>query len=142
MSRKAKYLVNSILDEDPNLMIDEIYQLFDPGDEIYIASKSLNSIEISFIFFEEDKCKALLEACEKMGTLINYKDFTYEFLNGNYDKITDFDIVFIEEFNISVLNNYLEEELDIDMILDKIIERGINSLTTFEKRILEKNNES
>jgi hypothetical protein len=52
------------------------------------------------------------------------------------EKSEDFNKMFKDESYKNLLNNFLKSNLTPDMILDKINEQGISSLTELDKEIL------
>lgn len=69
------------------------------------------------------------------------KKYDVEYKTENVtDKLID-DIDFFSEQFLSKLNSFLKNELYIDGVLDRIIEMGIDNITSFEKYYLNKNKE-
>lgn len=75
----------------------------------------------------------------KIDEILNKYDIEYE-VEDLTDKLINYDGFFREQFT-EKLNSFLKYELDVDGILDRIIEVGIDNITPFEKYFLDKNKE-
>jgi hypothetical protein len=84
-----------------------------------------------YVFLELDKHEEIYNLFSKYKTLVSYKNLTKTFL---YQK--DLNSIFnMGEFK-DVLVNFLENNLDKDIILDKINDLGIDSLNEVDYKIL------
>lgn len=89
---------------------------------------------VNFFFLDEDKLYSLKSFLEYVG--LRYISFTRNFKEV-YDSFTVFspqDIKFKKSIEDEILNYYTKDD-----ILEKITERGINSLTPLDYYILNKN---
>ena|ERR1035437_3499760 len=96
-----------------------------------------------FVAIHENYITELLETYTKYSVSFTYEDMTKEALYGMFD-ITK---VGISDGSVSIhdticslkdlLENFIESNLEPDMVLDKITELGINSLSEKDKRVLE-----
>jgi aromatic ring-opening dioxygenase LigB subunit len=74
---------------------------------------------------------------------VDYLDISNDILKSKYDLESDLFYLINEEneikfdFFIHDLNNWILENLDIDYVLDRISEVGINNLSKIEKEFLE-----
>jgi len=74
---------------------------------------------------------------------VDYLDISDDILKSKYDLEYDLTLLINEEneikfdFFIHDLNNWILENLDIDYVLDRISEVGINNLSKIEKEFLE-----
>jgi hypothetical protein len=78
----------------------------------------------SYIVCEEDVLKSIKDVFAKYGGIVKETDITKEFFYG---------IIKIDDL---AFNQYLYDNMSKDMILDKIIELGKDSLTEIDKEIL------
>jgi hypothetical protein len=130
---KSVYKISSNLTESEN---DRIYNSLSRENKKKISE--LNDIVLNNDVIDEFGHITSYMVCDKdvidfivnlfNENAVNYKveDITKLFLYGQV-KIEDKDF-----------QNFLKENLDIDTILDKINEIGINSLTDLDKKILSK----
>lgn len=84
----------------------------------------------SIIFIEEDKVKRLIGLSEFIGFKIDVKEVTKELFEGEYEFSKEH-----EEFFL-LLDEYLQSNFDADDVLDKILRKGMDSLTDTDKSIL------
>ena len=116
--------------------LDELQKSMDESDFILINSvedKVLNVDIIedgfvsSYMICSEKILDLLKSIFYKYEVIFSVQDITKLFLYGQVD-VDDVDF-----------QNYLEDNLDIDIILDKINEVGIDSLSDLDKDILSEN---
>ncbi len=122
------------------------YERFSDIDKQKLASINMNS----FIDYEEDNQYAFFIIAEsieidKYIQLLNnnlikfeYKDISNDILKGEID--IECKLEYNEEFDycffIKCLNEWIYQNLDIDIVLDKISSVGMKYLTKIEKKFL------
>jgi len=82
------------------------------------------------IFFLDDKLQ------EKIVNLLKKYDVPYKIMDHSDTLIDDVEY-FSEEF-LEKLNSYLDENLTVDDVLDRISEVGLSSITVFEKYYIDR----
>jgi hypothetical protein len=83
-----------------------------------------NGFNGTYIICDEDILKSIKDIFGKYGGIVKETDITKEFFYG---------IIKIDDL---AFNQYLYENITKDMILDKILELGKDSLTEMDKEIL------
>jgi hypothetical protein len=116
---RDEYLKSNLTREEEK----KIFRYFEDGNISYDLVGEDGTITSYFMCIKEvlDYVTSLFY---KYEVKFHINDITNDFLLG---KINIDDVSF---------NNYLKENLNIDLILDKINELGINSLTDLDKEIL------
>lgn len=138
MKNKKIKFIKSINVNDPlleNDISEELSNFLDLEDFQYVISEDYNGFEYSYVFFDEFKANMVASYFEEIGILLEYKDITDDVLNSLYKEDEWlFSIDFPENF--FKLENFLKENLTLDIILDKIGREGEGSLYPIEKEIL------
>lgn len=119
-----------------NVVQPEIAKIFDKSDEKFIAVEEINGADVLFLFVEERKVNALINLLEKHGMMAFSKEVSEEVLMGDLD-VEFLGMMMSDEFK-SMFDSFILKNLDSDMVLDKIIAKGMKSLTENDKIILEK----
>jgi len=128
-----------IIDEpNSNFMKRKIFNflmnIFSDSDLQNIAyCENNNGKDMLYVFLDIEKHKEIYNLFKKYDVLLSYKNLTSSFL---YQK--DLNPIFSGGEFKNVLINFLESNLDKDMILDKINEMGIDSLNEVDYKILQK----
>jgi hypothetical protein len=133
-----KININQSLSDVSLVGSDEILDVFKESPNINYARGIINTG--MFIIIES------IDIIEKFlitnGIKHEIFDVSDKFIKGEMDILDYTELVIDEEyftfneFKIE-LNNYLLSNTTVDMVLDKISEKGIESLTPFDKMILE-----
>jgi hypothetical protein len=109
----------------------------DEEDENLMAVEDFKEFEVIYSFLPPYKSERFKNLLEKFGILIDHKDITEDILMAR-EKGGEFIKTFKDENYRKVLERFLEKNLSVDMILDKINEQGIQSLSEIDKSILNK----
>jgi hypothetical protein len=90
-----------------------------------------------FCFMEQYNCEKVAEIYRKFGFLIDYYEVSNDILFEDFSSsIYKQELLDSEVFQI-LTNNYKKSNLTIDIVLDKIGRKGIDSLNVIDKSILE-----
>jgi hypothetical protein len=130
---------------DENTIINFVHNClkFMTDDEFdKIAFHEINETEeIAFAFLTEQQTENFVKELKSVEMYISHQNITDAVLVGNANKNTTFEKVFsslnIDTFVIDLLNDFLKNYLTKDIVLDKILENGIDSLTKLDKDILD-----
>ena len=123
------------------LIYDKLSSIFEPNEGNKFIIKEFGNFEVIFTFLPTYKITKLVLFLSKIGILIEHIDITSDALMSsmrNKRKHYEFVKTFEDESAKKELNEFLENNLSIDNILDKIIIKGVDSLTDIDKKILTK----
>lgn len=114
----------------------EIFSILDEEDDKLIAVEDFGDFDVIYSFLPEYKAHKFMNVLEKFGVLIESGDITEDVLMAR--KIgKEFTKTFKDPNFREILERFIEKNLTIDLILDKINEQGIGSLNELDKKILE-----
>jgi hypothetical protein len=114
-------------------IFNKLMSIFD-GDLKNVAySETSEGLDMMYVFLDIEKHKEIYNLFKQYNVLVSYKNLTSEFL---YQK--ELNTIFNDGEFKEVLVNFLESNLDKDIILDKINDMGIDSLNEVDYKILQK----
>jgi len=116
-------------------VFSKLGNILNEDDHKYIAVQDWNGNDIMFSFLPEYKVNQLILLFKEYNVLDTHRNITDDVLMSR-EKSEDFNKMFKDESYKNLLNNFLKSNLTPDMILDKINEQGISSLTELDKEIL------
>lgn len=115
--------------------IEKIYSMFD-----FVEYTSKSGFECMFCIVDENDLSELSKSYNKFNIKYEFNDLTKSVFYDN-----KFPINFKNQYGLTVkskvsklIEKFKTEFITSDIILDKILEKGIESLTDFDKSILEK----
>ena len=112
-------------------------EVLDDSDIKFLAVDDFDGSDVMYAFFSNQKAKKIKNIFSSYGVLVEHSDITQEILK-NDQKSGEFQKVFSKDSNLTLLRNFREKNLTVDLILDKISESGVDSLTDLDKEILGK----
>ena len=102
-----------------------------------------DEVEIAFMFNSDHTTNQFIQVLKDNNVFISSQDITSLILMCDLDDHKLFNEVFsdanIDEHAIPLLKKFIAENTSVNMILDKISAKGIESLTDMDKKILENN---
>lgn len=110
-------------------------KIFDENDDQFIAVEEINGADVLFLFVEQSKINALIDLLNEHNMIDFTKEVSEEVLMGDLD--AEFIKVMQSDEFKSMFDAFILKNLSSDMVLDKIIEKGIESLTENDKIVLE-----
>lgn len=93
---------------------------------------------ISFFFADDDEFMKVVDNLIDQDIKHQYENVTTDVLMSNYYDF-DFGVVFANEEYLSLLEEFMEVNMSVDLILDKINLLGVDKLTDKERRFLKDN---
>jgi len=122
------FVEKDLLELFPEFILD--IKVHSPSDAYYFFFISDIDDQLKIIKKLEEGAK---EISHTFDYKVIYKDLTYDILNNidNYDSIPNFT-------DKNTLLDYYYKVFNKDSVLDKIIERGINSLNNHDKEVLKR----
>ena len=131
------FKVKNIKDENLIKSIQlEIFSILDEGDENLVAVEDFGDFDVLYLFLEEYKIQKFMNILDKFRVLLETGDITEDVLMAR-KMGKEFTETFEMESFRKILERFIEKNLTIDLVLDKINEQGIGSLNEIDKKILE-----
>jgi len=129
--RTIHYLKFIKFDELPEEFGSKIRNIIDNDDVVNIITNSDNDGDYMIMSLTEDKILEFIKLTKDFDILSSHRDVTYDITMGNFinDNIQSF-------MKSKQLKNMIYNILTMDMVLDKISIKGMNSLTDVDKAIL------
>ena len=136
-NRKVKFIRSLDIKNTPRekAIAEELSDFLDIDDVDYIISETYGSYEYAYLFFDEFKANQIISYLDEAGVLVDYEDITEQVLNSTYKTKEWISSIDFPE-NFYRLENFLRENLTLDIILDKINREGRDSLYPVEIEIL------
>jgi hypothetical protein len=112
---------------------------FSLTDKILVNESECGTYEYVYVFMPQDKLNSLINIIVNHNTIIHSKkDFTSDMVNilmGN--KLDDFKSTFEPYYEFdSVIDSFYNENIDVDMVLDKANKYGFDFLTENDYTVL------
>jgi len=112
---------------------------FSLTDKILVNESECGTYEYVYVFMPQDKLNSLINIIVNHNTVIHSKkDFTSDMVNilmGN--KLDDFKSTFEPYYEFdSVIDSFYNENIDVDMVLDKANKYGFDFLTENDYTVL------
>jgi hypothetical protein len=105
------------------------------GDNSLIAVNEFSTYEIMYTFLEKEKVLQLKNLFEFHEILIEDQEITEDVIKSTIDN-EEFEETFSDSDYLEILENFILMNLTIDDVLDKISEKGYDSLNYVEKKFL------
>lgn len=115
-----------------NIFIEE---LVEPGTHYMDFADCPPDRDMFYLFLPEYRILEIIRLFGNLGIEMTFKDVTDDILNDNVNQI-EFDQAFNNVRNRKLLNSFIHSNLTVDIVLDKIIKHGIESLNELDKLIL------
>lgn len=136
---KTKDIQDPILKEKVEKDVLDVFQKnFEPGDEKYVA---FGEDDFMYLFVEDYKVKSVLNYLLENDLVVSHRDVTDEIISGEIYDDVDFKSIYetTDEYELQfkkVFDTFILKNVSPDNVLDKINEKGIESLTDVDKEIL------
>lgn len=120
---------------DSNL--DRMKKLFSKFD--FVESMDRDGYSNMFCVIHENYIPQLFQFLSELAIEFTYKDLTKDVLFGFFPNVEDlhFESEDLASYNY-LINEFLDANLDVDTVLDKILEHGKSSLTDKDISVLQK----
>ncbi len=117
--------------EDVNHEIyKDLSNALDKEDSKYLGFTNSDDVFIRLVYFKVQK---VLDVFSKHGFEFGVTDVTSDVISGDIQK----KFPEVEKLTPFMFDNFRIENTSVDDVLDKILEKGINSIDSIDKRILE-----
>lgn len=121
---------------DESIVLNGLVEILDPEDDKLVAVQDWNGQDVMFAFVSEIKAMKMLEHFKNHNVLAEHRNVTEDILMSR-DKSIDFEKVFEDESYKKLLNKFLKKNLTMNMILEKISEQGIATVTNLDREVME-----
>ena len=123
--------LDGLVSELDKITFDRLLALYDSFS--YIEYYNENNKSAMYAALNDNQIKQLFSEFMKQEVKFSYEDITKQVLFGNLPVLKN------RELNKDlqgILDLFIDENLDTDIVLDKINEMGINSISKRDKRVL------
>ena len=124
---RAKNITDVRIQQRANQMFSDFLNRDDYNN---ISVKIVGDQEITFVFLDEILTNKIVETLRTLDLIIEEKDITKDVIMGRYNRKE------VEDYFLEILDDFVVERLTVDMVLDKIGEFGIGSLTEVDRLVL------
>jgi hypothetical protein len=135
MMIKMKMFNDSMNELFENIVMPEMGKIFEEEDEKFIAVEEFNGQDVMFLFVEDHKVKSFLNLLNEHNMVEFSKEVSEEILMGDLEE-EFINMMQSDEFKAQ-FDSFIMKHLDVDMVLDKINFKGMDSLTDNDKAVLE-----
>jgi hypothetical protein len=110
-------------------------KLLDPHDFGYLANITIGDRDTFIACFEIDKIKIMEKVFEENGVLIKSEDITERTINLDFCPEV-ISIMNDHKDNREIIERFIISNLDLDKVLDKICDVGMDGISKIEKKFL------
>lgn len=114
-----------------------IAEILEENDDKLVAVESWSTGDVLFTFLPEYKVKNLQTLFSSYGVLSEFRDVTDDILLC-HEKGEEFQAIFANKDYSELLTSFLRRNLTVNLILEKISEQGVSSITGLDREILER----
>jgi len=130
------FIIKNLLDIRDSAKVQKSFlNILDPEDFSYMATVNRDDNDVFVCTFEPDKIKVLEKLLLDNKVLIESKDISDDALNFNY--CNELKLIINDNYdNKFIVERFIVRNLDLDKVLDKICDNGMESLNRLEKKFL------
>lgn len=129
------FIIKDLLDARDKVKLERFFvHLFEPDDFNYIIFSERKDSSIFICCFEEDKISLLEKELWNNDVLLKSEDISEMTIQFNYCK--ELQEALKHSNNHGIVEEFILKNLDLDVILDKMCELGMDSLNSVEKKFL------
>ena len=125
-----KFTKLSNIEDTNNEIYKDLSNALDKEDGKYLGFTNGEDLFIRLVYFKVQK---VLDVFTKNGFEFEVTDVTSDVISGDIQK----KFPEVEKLTPFMFDNFRIENTSVDDVLDKILEKGINSIDSIDKRILE-----
>lgn len=133
------FVINGLLDHRDTSKVERLFQdILDWEDMKYLACchEIKNGQEIFICCFAKEKITLLDKELSKLEVIIKSEDISEIALKSKYCEELEL-VIKDHPDNKIIIENFILDNIDLDIILDKICYHGMESLSQVEKKYLE-----
>lgn len=125
----VRFTKSSDIEDDTHPIYQDLSNALDKEDSKYLGFTNCEDLFIRLVYFKVQK---VLDVFTKHGFEFDVTDVTNDVISGDIQK----KYPEVEKLTPYMFDNFRIENTSVDDVLDKILERGINSIDTIDKMIL------
>ena len=125
----VRFTKSSDIEDDNHPIYQDLSNALDKEDGKYLGFTNGEDLFIRLVYFKVQK---VLDVFTKYGFEFEVTDVTSDVISGDIQK----KFPEVEKLTPYMFDNFRIENTSVDDVLDKILERGINSIDTIDKMIL------
>ena len=125
----VKFTKSTDIEDDAHPIYQDLSNALDKEDSKYLGFTNGEDLFIRLVYFKVQK---VLDVFAKHGFEFVVTDVTNDVISGDIQK----KYPEVEKLTPYMFDNFRIENTSVDDVLDKILERGINSIDTIDKMIL------
>jgi hypothetical protein len=130
------FKTKNLLDKRDKSKMEKFFgELLDPYDYDYMATITEDDIDVFVCCFDYDKIKLMENILTEYNILVSCQDITDDLIKFNIPNEVS-KIMEDHPENKWIVEDFILFNLDLDNVLDKISESGLESLNKIEKRFL------
>ena len=135
-SKLHLFIIKNLLDKRDAVKVEKSFmKLLDPEDFSYMATVNRDDNDVFVCTFEADKIKILENLLFENGVLLESKDISESALSFNYCE--ELQLIVNDNYdNKFIVERFIVRNLDLDKVLDKICDNGMESLHPIERKFL------
>lgn len=114
-----------------------LFNFMDEADGDLMIFEENGDIEEVYTFLDQEKTSKFEQVIDSFDCLLESRDITEDILMNRDPKTTISKEIFEDPASKKLIDSFLRDHLTKDMILDKILEQGPESLTDLDKEILQ-----
>ena len=126
----VRFTKSSDIEDDAHPIYQDLSNALDKEDGKYLGFTNGEDLFIRLVYFKVQK---VLDVFTKYGFEFEVTDVTSDVISGDIQK----KFPEVEKLTPFMFDNFRIENTSVDDVLDKILEKGINSIDSIDKRILE-----
>lgn len=135
-TRLQLFIIKDLLDARDQSKLENFFvNLFDPEDFNYIIFSERKDCNIFICCFEEDKITLLEKELWANNVLIKSEDITSKTIEFNYCQ--ELQEALKNSDSDDIIESFILKNLNLDIVLDKVCDFGMESLNNIEKKFLE-----
>ena len=125
----VRFTKSSDIEDNAHPIYQDLSNALDKEDGKYLGFTNGEDLFIRLVYFKVQK---VLDVFTKYGFEFEVTDVTSDVISGDIQK----KFPEVEKLTPYMFDNFRIENTSVDDVLDKILERGINSIDTIDKMIL------
>jgi len=131
------FTIKNLIDQRDSAKIGRAFQeILEPHDFGYLANATDDDIDIFIACFESEKIKIIEKIFKENHVLIDSKAISEDVISFNFCK--EVQLILKNKYDRDIIENFIISNLELDSILDKICDGGMESLKSIERKFLVK----